>query len=551
MRINMSIRSRRELLGQVAPRYRESSRKEKSNILKEFVASTGYNQKYAIRLMGAREIPQPRESSRPREPRYGEAVREALETTWAAANYIGSKRLGPFLPDLVPVLEAHGHLEITSDVRSALISVSPATIDRLLKPIRAAGAPRGISTTKAGALLKRQIPVRTFADWDEQVIGFFEADLVAHCGTSVEGSPLFTLVLTDIASTWVECFPLLTRTGEAVIQALEHMRGLIPFEILGFDTDNGSEFINAKVLEYCRKEKITFTRGRAHKKNDQCFVEQKNGVVVRQFVGYDRFEGMAAYRQLGELYRALRLYVNFFQPSMKLKRKTREGSKVRRYYDTASTPFQRLRATGQADAARVEKLEAVYKALDPVRLLSQIKVLQDALWRHAVVVPVPDVPSANPDPKREGDNRFDVPGCSSFGNQEENEDANDWLARPEERHPRKYRRTKKPRAPRTWRTRKDPFESVREEICLRLEANPEKTAKSLLQELIDRYPTQYNANQLRTLQRRVKEWRARTILTFQDDWVHDEQLLAGTLPGTLGVMKDVPDTRQVQPASLS
>jgi len=547
----MSIRARRELLGQVAPRYRESSRQEKSKILKEFVASTGYTQKYAIRLLGSRELPQPREIRRPREPRYGDDVREALETAWAAANYIGSKRLRPFLPDLVSALEEHGHLAITSDVRSALISVSPATIDRLLKPIRAAGAPRGIGTTKAGGLLKRQIPVRTFADWDDHAPGFFEADLVAHCGTSMEGSFLYTLVLTDIASTWVECYPLLTRSGEAVVQALDQVRELIPFGILGLDTDNGSEFINEKLLEYCRAEKITFTRGRAHKKNDQCFVEQKNGVVVRQFIGYDRFEGMDAYRQLGELYRALRLYVNFFQPSMKLKSKTREGAKVRRYYDTARTPFQRLRETGYADAARVEKLEAIFRALDPVRLLSQLKVLQDALWSHAVVFPTAEVPCEKSDPKLKGNKRFVLSPCSSSGNQEQDIAATNWLVRPEQRHPRKYRRTKKPRAPRTWRTRKDPFESAWGELCLWLEENPERTAKSLLHELMDRYPAQYKTNQLRTLQRRVKEWRARTILTFQDDWVHDEQILAGTLPGNLGVMKHEPDTRQIRPTSLS
>jgi hypothetical protein len=154
------------------------------------------------------------------------------------------------------------------------------------------------------------VPVRTFADWNEIQPGFFEADLVAHCGHSAEGAFLHTLVLTDIATAWVECLPLRYRSQHAVVQALEQARCLLPFPMFGLDTDNGSEFLNAEVLAYCEREKITFTRGRAYKKNDQCFVEQKNGAVVRQLVGYDRFEGERAYRQLVELYRGVRLYIN-------------------------------------------------------------------------------------------------------------------------------------------------------------------------------------------------------------------------------------------------
>jgi IS30 family transposase len=162
-------------------------------------------------------------------------------------------------------------------------------------------------------LLKKRVPVRTFADWNETRPGFFEADLVAHCGWSTEGAYLATLVLTDVATGWIECMALLHHTQHAVIEAIEAARRLLPFPILGIDTDNGSEFLNAELLAYCEREGITFTRGRAYKKNDQCFVEQKNGAVVRQLVGYDRFEGQNAWLQLRELYRAIRLYVNFFQ----------------------------------------------------------------------------------------------------------------------------------------------------------------------------------------------------------------------------------------------
>ncbi len=213
---------------------------------------------------------------------------------WSAANFIASKRLAPFLKELIPSLERHGHLDLTDKTRDKVTSVSAATIDRILTPHRKQLNGRGISTTKPGTLLKKQIPIRTFADWTENKPGFFEADLVAHCGGDVSGAFLYSLVLTDVATGWVECLPLLSKHQGMVIQALGHALKLIPFPILGVDTDNGSEFINEELIDFCEHYQITFTRGRAYKKNDQCFVEQKNGVVVRQIVGYDRFEGMQA-----------------------------------------------------------------------------------------------------------------------------------------------------------------------------------------------------------------------------------------------------------------
>lgn len=305
----MSFYAKRELLANVAPRYREENKKRKSIILNEFISATGYSRKYAIRLLSSPKISVVKRIKKPRPRFYNADVQEALKIAWAAANFIASKRLAPFLKDLVPVLERHDHLELTDETRSQLISISPATIDRILKPLRNKG--RSMSTTKPGKLLKHQIPIRTFADWEEEEPGFFEADLVAHCGWSMEGEFLHTLVLTDIATGWVECIALPYRSGSAVINALDKARELIPFPILGIDTDNGSEFINTDLIRYCETEKITFTRGRAYKKNDQCYVEQKNGVVVRQVVGYDRFEGPHAYMQLSELYRAVRLYVNY------------------------------------------------------------------------------------------------------------------------------------------------------------------------------------------------------------------------------------------------
>jgi hypothetical protein len=514
----MSFRAKRELLAQVAPRYREASHAHKAVVLDEFVAATGYVRKYAIRLL-AKPVPAPGSIRRPRAPRYGAAVREALHVSWAAANEICSKRLVPFLPELVPALERHGHLQLTEEVRTLLLSLSPATADRLLRPVR---QPHGISTTKPGRLLKQQIPVRTFADWSDVRPGFLEADLVAHCGGVAEGAFLHTLTLTDVATAWTECLPLLHRTQEAVVQALDRARQLLPFPLLGLDTDNGSEFLNEQLLDYCAREQITFTRGRTANKNDQCYVEQKNGSVVRQLVGYDRFAGERAYRQLAELYRAVRLYVNFFQPSLKLRTKQRQGGRVHRTYGPAQTPFQRVLASDLLTSETRDRLTVLYQALDPVRLLRQIGLLQDALRRHAVFGRA-GRPGDGAAPNAIEPVRFDGRACGLAGTA---------AAEPEPptgaRDGRTTRRRRKPLGPRTWRTRPDPFAEVWEEIVVELTRRPERTAKELLADLQARYPDQYPAGQLRTLQRRVRAWRASTILAFDTRWL-DDDLLAGAV----------------------
>ncbi len=258
------------------------------------------------------------------------------------------------MPELVPILERHQHLSLSTEVRNQLLSMSAATADRILKASRDRSS--GTSTTKRGQLLKLQIPVRTFADWNEERPGFLEGDLVSHCGGNPEGAFVQTLVLTDIATGWTECVPVLHRSQQTVLKAIKQAMRLLPFRVLGIDTDNGGEFINELLIELCARYEITFTRGRVGKKNDQCFVEQKNGSIVRQLVGYDRFEGEQAYRQLAELYRAVRLYANFFQPSMKLRTKTREGSHVKKSYELAATPYQRLLATGELEEAKRHQL---------------------------------------------------------------------------------------------------------------------------------------------------------------------------------------------------
>lgn len=297
-------------------RYADADRTEKTEILDGFVAASGYHRKYAISVL--REAPQLKESSirKVRQSFYDESVRDTLIGIWNASNQICSKRLVAFLPDFIDALERFGHLDLSLELKTKLLKLSPATIDRLLRDERRKH-PRGISTTRPANLLKQRIKVRTFADWNEGTPGFFEADLVAHCGDRAEGRFLNTIVMTDIDSGWTEFVPLLEKTNDQVIEGLNAIRSVLPIPILGLDTDNGSEFINHSLLEYCERETITFTRSRAYKKNDQAHIEQKNGAIIRRIVGYDRFESYEAYSTLFELYNSLRIYINFFQPSTK------------------------------------------------------------------------------------------------------------------------------------------------------------------------------------------------------------------------------------------
>jgi hypothetical protein len=262
--------------------------------------------------------------------------------------------------------------------------MSASTIDRLLRPYRKAGGRKGFTTTRPGSLLKSCIPIRTFAGWQEGKSGFMETDLVAHCGDSTEGFYLSTLCAVDVHSGWTECIPVWGKGQTRVRQAVHYIRLRLPFPLLGIDSDNGSEFINHSFYSYCQDERITFTRSRSYKKNDSCHVEQKNGNVVRRLVGYDRYDTRASFEALGRVYDLVRLYTNFFQPTMKLISKTRHGAKVHKTYDKARTPYQRLLRDGQLTTAKKAELAAVYQGLAPIRLLKQINDNLEQLWRMAV-----------------------------------------------------------------------------------------------------------------------------------------------------------------------
>jgi len=375
-------RSIKEYAEAVRERYFRCSKKAKTEMLNEFVATTGLHRKAAIRLLNRRDRP-PLRKRRGRPRLYGLEVMAALKVAWEATDRLCSKRFHPFLPELTGILKRKGELSLSEEIETQLCRMSPSTIDRILRRWRGSGLRRSLSTTKPGTLLKNVIPVRTFSEWNEKKPGFLEADLVAHCGDSAEGFYLTTLSTVDVATGWCEPVVVWGKGQERVGGAIHHVRERLPMPLLGLDSDNGSEFINHGLYDYCQRWGITFTRARSYKKNDSCHVEQKNWVVVRRVIGYQRFSSKAAFKALDDVYILLRLYINFFQPVLKLLGKTRHGAKVHKVYDRAQTPYQRLLPSGVLSEDKKRELASVYAALNPVTLLKQIRGEVEYLWTLA------------------------------------------------------------------------------------------------------------------------------------------------------------------------
>jgi hypothetical protein len=365
-------RSIEEYAEAVRRRYFRAAKKAKTEILNEFVSTTGMHRKAVIRSLNRRgRSSGKKKRGRPKLYRH-EAI-AALKAAWEASHCLCSKRLQPFLPELVGILKRCGELTMTEETEAQLCQMSPSTIDRALRCWRGSGTRRGLSTTKPGTLLKNSIPIRTFSDWNENKPGFLEADLVAHCGESVEGFHLTTLSTVDVATGWCEPVAVWGKGQERVGGAVYHVRKQLPMPMLGLDSDNGSEFINQSLYNYCQRHGIIFTRSRSYKKNDSCHVEQKNWTVIRRVIGYERYSSKAAFQALQDIYTLLRLYVNFLQPVSKLVRKRRHGAKVYKVYDTAQTPYQRLLTSGVLTEHKKRELADTYSALNPVTLLEQIR----------------------------------------------------------------------------------------------------------------------------------------------------------------------------------
>ena len=376
----MSLNSKCELLEAVRPRYLRASKIEKQKILDEFTCATGYHRKHAIRVLKNQVHKHPKRKPGGYKRIYCGEVVQALKQIWEIYGQICSKRLQPFLPEAIKVLERCQEIELATDTKELLLKISSASIDRCLRSVRVKSS-HGLGTTKPGSLLKQSIPIRTFTEWDEQQPGFLEIDLVAHCGNTTEGQFLNTLTCTDVCTGWTDVTALPHRSQQAVSEAVHRMRQRLPFPLLGIDSDNGSEFINDLLYRYCLKEEITFTRSRPYQKNDQAHVEQKNWSVVRRTVGYDRWETGQDLGLLECIYDDLRLYVNFFQPSFKLIAKERVGNKTRKRYDPAKTPYQRVLERKDILLEAKARLMNLYVQLNPAELRRRINQNTAKLWQ--------------------------------------------------------------------------------------------------------------------------------------------------------------------------
>ena len=397
--MRLTMKQRQAVTSVTHERYRKARKKEKQQILNEFCATTGYSRGYArfvlrnhgreVWLCGKRIVIGDRHKRQQRsKPRYyDEDVVKTLVRLWKLLNYLCGKRLVAILPELISRLEQFGELQLPAVTKEKLLQISASSIDRLLQPERRKHQLRQRSHTKPGTLLKHQIPIRTFAEWDEQQPGFAEIDLVAHDGGLALGDFCQTLDLTDVCTGWTELEAVPNKAQVWVFEAIQRIRERLPFPLLGLDSDNGSEFINGQLLHYCQQQRITFTRARPYRKNDNCYVEQKNYSVVRQTVGYQRFDTTAELLVLKQLYVQLRLYTNFFQPTMKLKSKERFGSRVKKSYDAPQTPFQRLLTAETVSAATKKKLQQQYRLLNPAALKRELDKYRKELFRLATKKP--------------------------------------------------------------------------------------------------------------------------------------------------------------------
>lgn len=391
----LKMEERRKISKKIAGRYQKARKKEKGKILDEFVELVGYNRSYASWLLRniGKEVVIKRGKERivlvgeiikskkkGRKKVYGEEVKGVLKKIWYILDFPCGRRMADFMEEILPILEEKGEIKIDDEIREKLLKISGRTIDRVLKEEKKRWEIRGKKRTKPGSLLKSQIPIRTFSDWDEKKPGFIEMDLVSHDGGEGKGIYAQTLDVTDVYTGWTETICVENKSQEKVFEGLNKIIKQFPFRILGIDSDNGSEFINSHLKRYCEDNKITFTRTRPYRKNDNCYVEQKNWHIVRKTVGYWRYETKKEVEIINRIYRLLRLYTNFFQVQMKLVEKTRNGSKVKKKYDKAKTPYRRIMECPEISQEIKKQLTEQYKSLNPVELKKQIVKLQNKLY---------------------------------------------------------------------------------------------------------------------------------------------------------------------------
>src|SRR5246127_1516551 len=495
----ISMGARREVLSAVVERYRLAGRAEKGCILEALCWTTDWHRKHAVRALRRRvvnkavETPAPRKRKR----RYGGTIKDALTALWEASDRVCGKRLVAMIPTLVPALAQHGRLQLSEGEQAQLHTVSAATIDRMLGDVKVAAA--GGRRRRAGfySAIRREVPIRTFNDWKDPVPGFCEVDMVAHGGTSVAGSFIQTLTMVDVATGWTECLPLVNRDGSLVVEAIKRAQSLFPWLLRGVDFDNDSAFMNEVVVSWCRGQTLEVTRSRAYKKNDQAFVEQKNGAVVRRLMGYGRFDGVETARVMARLYAAARLYVNFFQPSFKLKEKRREGAKVIKRYHAPSTPYERALVHPMVTKTVKERLRAQYRTLDPVVLLAEIRAAQEELGSR-IDRRAGGVLRENADGKSDMVVHRSTAEPAAFARGLGN-DLGRGEPRATHRRPKRHYK-KRVRMP----SKLDPHVALIEGW---LAAEPQLTAIAIVGRLADLHPDQFDKKQHSIVQRLLRAWR--------------------------------------------
>jgi hypothetical protein len=377
--MGLTLAERRAVTETTAIRYSLADKRTKGIILDELCATTGWHRNHARKALTTALQPKLVSPRSPRPPTYGPDVIAALTVCWTVLGMPAGKRLAPMLGELLAVLRHFGELVIDEDTAALLVSMSAATIDRRLASERAKYQLKARCTTKPGSLLKSQIPVRTWADWDDARPGFVEIDLVCHDGGNPAGPHAFTLTVTDIATGWTENRSVPSKAAKCVLVALNDIAYKMPFPILGVDSDNGSEFINVTLLQWCERHQITFTRARPGNKNDGCHAEQKNWAVVRTVVGYHRYDTAAELLLLNEIWQLQSKLTNYFYPQQKLISKVRHGAKVSKKYDTAATPFHRVIDHPTTTQDRIAALALVHGRINPAATQRRIQALTNQL----------------------------------------------------------------------------------------------------------------------------------------------------------------------------